>query len=283
MSWSGTVTCSHCYNRGHNKRKCPALTESILNDYKLWADGVRRHEDSPTQAEYHEGRAQHYRTMYIKRTKIDPATGEKVKNKTAKAERMKNITCGYCKAAGHTRRVCEAVKADYQVYLVETRQVREDAARRVRESGIGAGSMVAFKAHGYNSAGEWGTHTQLNYVKEYRWETCDAHSVSLPVMYVSHKNLHQLSNPYHVQSINFDALVTKMEEDGASTASLAGSVEPPDGWLDGSRTLKEAFPTQGGKYDKERHHNYSWPNDERKSVIRSLGLEEYYGMDTPNS
>jgi len=240
---------------------------------------VKRHEDSPTQAQYHRDRAEHFRTQYIKRTKIDPATGEKVKNKVAKAERMKNVTCGYCRDSGHTRRVCEAVKADYQVYLIETRHVREDAARRVRESGMGAGSMVAFKAHGYNSAGEWGTHTQLNYIKEYRWETCDSHSASLPVMYVSHKNIPRMSDPYLVQSINFDALLTKMEEDGASTASLAGSVEPPDGWLDGGKTLKEAFPTQGGKYDKERNYNYRYPNDDRKSVIRSLGLEEHYNMN----
>jgi hypothetical protein len=248
----------------------------------MWATSVKKYiaEGNKVQAEYHEGRAQHYRTMYIKRTKIDPATGEKVKNKTAKAERMKNVTCGYCQAAGHTRRICEAVKADYQVYLVETRQVREDAARRVRESGIGAGSMVAFMAHGYNSAGEWGTHMNLNYVKEYRWETCDSHSISLPVMYVSHKNIHRMHDPYHVQSINFDALVEKMESDStAPSASLAGSVEPPEGWLDGGKTLKEAFPTQGSKYDKERDYNYRWPHDARKQVIRSLGLEDHYNMD----
>ena len=279
MSWSGTVTCSHCYNRGHNKRKCPTLTESILNDYKTWADGAKRHkaDDNPVQVEYHSERAERYRIMYIKRTKIDPATGEKVKNKVAKAERMKNVTCGYCKNTGHTRRVCEVVKADYQVYLVETRQVREDAAKRVRESGIGAGSMVTFTARGYNSAGEWGSYVSLNYIKEYRWETCDAHSHSLPVMYVDHKNIHRLNDPYHTTSINFDSLMEKLtEQNTLTTASLAGSVEPPDGWLDGGKTLKEAFPTQGGKYDKERQYNYAWPDNDRQSVIRSLGLEEHY-------
>lgn len=282
MSWSGTVTCSHCYNRGHNKRKCPTLTESILADYKSWATSVKKYiaEGNKVQAEYHQGRAERYRTMYIKRTKIDPATGEKVKNKTAKAERMKNVTCGYCQQTGHTRRVCEAVKADYQIYLVETRQLRENVLAKVRESGIGAGSMVAFRAHGYNSAGEWGTHMDLNYVKEYRWDTCDSHSVSLPVMYVSHKNLHRMSDPYHVQTINFNALVEKMQEDSAApAASLAGSVEPPEGWVDGGRSLKEVFPTKGSKYDRQRQYNYAWPNDERKEIIRSLGLEENYRME----
>ena len=33
MSWSGTVTCSYCYKQGHNKRKCPELTEAIKNQY----------------------------------------------------------------------------------------------------------------------------------------------------------------------------------------------------------------------------------------------------------
>ena len=135
MSWSGTVTCSHCYNRGHNKRKCPTLTESILRDYKdhmaAAADALERNGEV---AVGYTQNAERYRVRYMKRTKIDPATGEKVKNKTAKAERMKNITCGYCQTTGHTRRVCEAVKADYQVYLVETRQLRENVLAKVRES-----------------------------------------------------------------------------------------------------------------------------------------------------
>ena len=33
MSYNGTVTCSHCYQRGHNKRKCPSLTEEIKGKY----------------------------------------------------------------------------------------------------------------------------------------------------------------------------------------------------------------------------------------------------------
>jgi hypothetical protein len=99
-------------------------------------------------------------------------------------------------------------------------------------------------------------------------------------MYVSHKNLHRMSDPYHVQTINFNALVEKMQEDSAApAASLAGSVEPPEGWVDGGRSLKEVFPTKGSKYDRQRQYNYAWPNDERKEIIRSLGLEENYRME----
>ena len=34
MSWSGTVTCSHCYTKGHNKRKCEQLTAQIKDQYE---------------------------------------------------------------------------------------------------------------------------------------------------------------------------------------------------------------------------------------------------------
>ena len=281
MSWSRTVTCSHCYKRGHNKRSCPSITEGLLQNYKdhlaAAADALERNGEV---AVGYTQNAERYRVQYMKRTGLDPDTGKKVKNKTAKAERMKNVTCGYCRATGHTRRICEAVKADYQVYLVETRQVRENALAAVKEAGIGAGSMIAFKANGYNSAGEWGPHIELNYIKGYRWETCDSHSQSLPVLYIGYKNLHRMHDPYHLQSITFDALVEKMkDEDTGPAASLAGSVEPPKGWADGGKTLKEAFPTQGSRYDKEREYSYSWPSDTRKEIIRSLGLEENYRMD----
>jgi len=282
MSWNGTVRCSHCYTTGHNKRKCPNLTQNILDHYTRHARGAEqaRIDGDEDSANDYAHSAELWRLKYIKRAKIDPATGKKVKNKTAKAERMKNVTCGYCGATGHTRRVCKAVKADYQVYLVETRQVREDALDKVREAGLGVGSMVAFQTRGYNSNGEWGTHMTLNYIKEYRWDDLHAHSLGLPVLFVDHKKMHQMSNPYHQHSISFASLAEKIAAtDGAPSPSLAGSIEPPEDWLDGGPGIKEAFPTQGNQYAKRRAHEYTWPNAARKQVIRNLGLDEYYPMD----
>ena len=62
----------------------------------------------------------------------------------------------------------------------------------------------------------------------------------------------------------------------APAPSLAGSVNPPDGWLDSGRSLKEAFPTKGSRSDKERPYEYRWPSDSKKEVIASLSLEEHY-------
>ena len=29
MSWDGTVRCTHCWNKGHNKRSCPELKQRL--------------------------------------------------------------------------------------------------------------------------------------------------------------------------------------------------------------------------------------------------------------
>ena len=289
MSWSGTVTCSHCYNRGHNKRKCPALTESILNDYKLWADGVKRHEDSPTQAQYHTERAEHYRTQYMKRTKIDPATGEKVKNKVAKAERMKNVTCGYCQDTGHTRRICEVVKRDKLVFIEESRRVRAGALENARETGIGVGSMLPIRTHGYHGPDqEWGTYTSLRYVKSVDWKAVTAAQAGL---WVHHVEAGKLASANQSRWTSRDKILNLRENFNEArsyaeslkqpepTASLIPSLDPPDGWLEcepSTIDIARRFPTTGGKYDKRRTHDYSWPSGETAQVIRDLGLEEHW-------
>ena len=289
MSWSGTVTCSHCYNRGHNKRKCPTLTEGILNDYKMWSEGVKRHEDSPTQAQYHRDRAEHFRTQYIKRTKIDPATGEKVKNKVAKAERMKNVTCGYCQLRGHTRRVCEVVKRDKLVFIEESRRVRAGALENARETGIGVGSMIPIRVSGYHGPDqEWGSYTSLRYVKSVDWNALTAARAGL---WVYHVEAGKLASANQSRWTSRDKILRLQENfkevrdhaelthEPEPVASLIPSLDPPDGWLDcepSTIDVAKQFPTTGGKYDKQRKHDYNWPSGETAQVIRDLGLEEHW-------
>ena len=289
MSWSGTVTCSHCYTRGHNKRKCPTLTESILNDYKMWSEGVKRHEDSPTQAQYHRDRAEHFRTQYIKRTKIDPATGEKVKNKVAKAERMKNVTCGYCRDSGHTRRICEVVKRDKLVFIEASRRCRVAAFEDAVNRGMGVGSMVPIRTHGYHGPdNEWGMYTSLRYVKSVDWKSVTS---ARPSLWVTHIEATKLAAPNQNQWTSRDKVAKMLEnfEDArgiaaaegqkAPPASLIPSLDPPDGWLEcepSTIDVADAFPTKGGKYEKQRQHTYSWPSGLTADVIRDLGLEEHW-------
>ena len=101
MSYNGTVTCSHCYKSGHNKRACPSLAAEIkrryeyqmseIEAYRAMSDAEieRTNTDRQWNIDYHTNKANSARELYIKRTKIDLATGERVSNKAAKAERMK--------------------------------------------------------------------------------------------------------------------------------------------------------------------------------------------------
>ena len=291
MSWSGTVTCSHCYTRGHNKRKCPTLTQSLLDDYKGWASSAKRFRanGNEVQAEYHEGRAERYRTEYIKRTKIDPATGEKVKNKVAKAERMKNVTCGYCRDTGHTRRVCEVVKLDKLVFIEASRRCRVAAFEDAVNRGMGVGSMVPIRTHGYHGPNqEWGHYTSLRYVKSVDWKSVTS---ARPSLYLTHVEATKLASADQHRWTSRDQIAKMLEnfEDArgiaaaegqkAPPASLIPSLDPPDGWLEcepSTIDVDDAFPTTGGKYDKQRQHTYSWPSGITADVIRDLGLEEHW-------
>ena len=184
MSWSGTVTCSHCYQRGHNKRKCEKLTEEIKDRYEGAASMAEKERAAGNEnhATRYEERAEHYRQQYLKRTKIDLATGEKVSNKAAKAARMKKVTCGYCKERGHTRRVCQHAKRDKQIFVEETRRMRIAALESARGLGIGVGSMIPIRSTGYDLDGQWSSDLlTLRYVQSVLWDDCHANRTALIV------------------------------------------------------------------------------------------------------
>jgi len=290
MSWSGTVTCSHCYQKGHNKRKCPRLTKEILDQYRSLEQSAKyaRTQGDQATADHFEHRSEHYRTAYLKRTKIDPATGEKVKNKTAKAERMKNVTCGYCTDNGHTRRTCEVVKRDKLVFIEESRRVRAGALADARETGIGVGSMIPVRAHGYNAEGKWGTHTTLRYVKSVDWYALTAARAGL---WVHHVDARKLASANQGRWTCRDKILKMLENfkeardyaeltrEPAPTASLIPSLDPPDGWLEcepSTIDVAAPFPTKGNKYEKQRDHKYAGPRGVTAEVIRDLGLEEHW-------
>ena len=76
MSWSGTVTCSYCYKKGHNKRKCPALSERIKDEYEgaISMANQERERGNENDAKWYQERAEAHRQQYIKLTMIDLAT-----------------------------------------------------------------------------------------------------------------------------------------------------------------------------------------------------------------
>jgi hypothetical protein len=239
--------------------------------------------------DYYLRQAERYRKEYMKRTKIDPATGEKVKNKVAKAERMKNVTCGYCSDRGHTRRICEVVKRDKLVFIEESRRVRAGALADARETGIGVGSMIPIRVSGYHGPdNNWGLHTSLRYIKNVDWNTVTS---SRPALWVHHIVAGKLASANQSRWTSRDKILRLQEnfneardyaealEQPAPPASLIPTLDPPDGWLDCAPStidVAKQFPTTGNKYEKQRNHNYEWPSGVTAEVIRDLGLEEHW-------
>ena len=293
MSYNGTVTCSHCYQRGHNKRKCPSLTEDIKGKY----DGnsrmavQEREAGNENDAQWYDDRAEHYRQLYLKRTKIDLATGEKVTNKASKAARMKNVTCGYCKDRGHTRRTCQHVKHDKQIFVEETRRMRIAALESARETGIGLGSMIPIRSTGYDLDGQWSSDIlTLRYVQSVLWDDCHANRTALIVKHIDARKLGAVNQSRYTSR---DQLTKLVQANGAAlryadaegqdlpVSSLVPTLDPPKGWLQPTEqslkaAIKQAFPTKGNDYVKSRNYEYSYPSGITKEIIEALGLQEHY-------
>ena len=293
MSWSGTVTCSHCYQRGHNKRKCPSLTEDIKGKYEgnSRMAAKERQAGNENDAEWYDTRAEHYRQLYLKRTKIDLATGEKVTNKAAKSARMKNVTCGYCQERGHTRRVCHHAKRDKQIFVEETRRMRIAALESARDLGIGLGSMVPIRSNGYDVSGEWRRDIlTLRYVQSVLWDECHANRTSLIVKHIDARKLGAANQSAYTSRDQLTKLVqandtalryAAAEGQDLPISSLIPTLDPPKGWLQPTEqslkvAIKQAFPTTGSRHTKQRDYEYSYPSGITKEIIEDLGLSEYY-------
>ena len=292
MSYNGTVTCSYCYKQGHNRRKCPELTEAIERQYIGHTLNAKQSREAGNihDAEWYEDRAEKKRQEYLKRTKIDLATGEKVTNKAAKAARMKKVQCGYCGKRGHTRRTCPAVKVDKQVFVEESRRVRIAALESAREVGIGLGSMIPIRSPGYQN-GEWrGDILTLRYVKSIEWDSCCAYRPNLTVKHVDARKLGAPNQSPHTSKDQIARLVqandtalryADAEGQDLPVSSLVPTLDPPKGWLQPTEqslaeAIKRQFPTSGTKHAKQRGYDFAYPSGITKEIIKDLGLTEHF-------
>ena len=292
MSWSGTVTCSHCYRQGHNKRKCPTLTEQIKDQYHGATSmaAKERAAGNESDAQYYDDRAENRRQLYMKRTKFDLATGEKVSNKASKLARMKNVTCGYCHGRGHTRRICPHVKNDKQVFVEQTRRERIVALEHAVNMGVGVGSMVPIRASGYDSDGEWRMHNQLRYIKSVDWDASVARRSALVVYHIDARKIADSNQHRWTSRDSLGNLIKALGEareyaltvdERPPMASLLPTLDPPAGWLEPSeKSMKEAirreFPTTGNKFNKSRNWQYKYPEGDTLEAIKALSLQEHY-------
>ena len=108
MSYNGTVRCSYCYNKGHNRRSCPQLKKYI--------------EENPSS----------YTAQTFKERK---AAGKK-------------RACSYCEKCGHNRKTCRDLKNDVDYYQTLCVEMRREVLEWLHKNGIGAGALVAYSRHG---------------------------------------------------------------------------------------------------------------------------------------
>jgi len=279
MAWHGTVTCSHCYQRGHNKRKCPQLTEELkqsydrqmryVEEYRTLTDEElkKRGEDREWNINYHTNKAEEARKAYLKRTKIDLATGKKVTNKAAKAERMKKVTCGYCGHTGHTRRVCQNAKNDYKIFVEHTKRVRAEWLEKAIASGFGIGSLAITEKRGYLPDGGYGPYTLTGLVSSIEWFSVNAHNPDASVFVMKTSDDMKGVTGYYRRGMG--ALPLSATKHSSYKIVPSGILpSPPDNWMDDMPTIKEVFDTT-----QERPWVYKWPDDQWHQALRDeLGL-----------
>lgn len=279
MSYNGTVRCSHCYQTGHNRRACPQLTQELkqsyerqmryVEEYRTATDGElkNRGEDREWNINYHTNKADEARKAYLKRTKIDLATGKKVTNKAAKAERMKKVTCGYCGHTGHTRRVCQNAKNDYKVFVERTKQVRAEWLEKAVTSGFGIGSLAIIEKRGYLPEGGYGTYTLTGLVSSIEWSNINAHNPDASAFVMKTSDDMKGVTGYYRRGM--PTLPLSATEHSSYKIVPSGILpSPPDNWMDDMPTIKEVFDTK-----QERPWVYKWAEDQWHQAIRDdLGL-----------
>ena len=105
MSYSRTVNCSYCYERGHNRRSCPHLKAYVENN-----------PDS-------------YRAKREKERRL----------------RMKNRVrrCSYCDGVEHNARTCTIKKEDKKRLVLALSVERKRFFEKMKAQGIGVGALFA--------------------------------------------------------------------------------------------------------------------------------------------
>ena len=296
MSWNGTVRFSYCYQTGHNRRGCEKLTLDVKEryesarasadnllamtdeEYKASAAGRRYACSREDLIRHYEAHADEHRKTYLKRTKIDLATGQKVTNKAAKAARMKNVRCGYCGNYGHTRRTCQNLKNDYLIWRTRTIEVRQEWLKDLTARGIGVGTMIIKEYTGYGGKdNSWGEHRAAGLVAGFNWNSINANTEGYSIVIRDNNTLagRRSYASWGTTSLAQIDYARRQQEAGRHrvdkyTILPTGSVpEPPAGWLsDDVPTITEEFPSKQKRDYEWKGYNRegSWQDKTREAL-----------------
>lgn len=130
MSYTGTVYCSYCRLKGHNRRGCPKRKEYIANN--------------PGS---HEAHCEEYQK---ERRKQSPRR------------------CSYCSQGGHTVRTCQEKKYDKIVLMRKLKRQRQEIKEHMIASGFGVGALVEVPEGYWTPATNLAMITQIDWLNSDR-------------------------------------------------------------------------------------------------------------------
>jgi len=283
MSYNGTVRCGYCYRTGHNARTCPQKAQMHKDRWQRYTDAATEYQQSDDQdsADYYVKEAQAEREKYERMTKTCIETGDKLKRKQTAGASLKKMKCSYCGKRGHTRRTCQNLKNDYEVYKHMSRVARRNFLKQYNETGAGIGSLVSVETwnHGASGNEEYAERKIMGMLTEINWAYIDCdHHVDAGVFFA--KTNFQLGGGRPGYRGGIDSLslctLTNAVRSGAPVGRNnvqvypSGSASlPPAGWMDTFKPIKEVFDPK-----QDRPWFYQYGNDESAQAAReALGIE----------
>ncbi len=143
-----TVTCGHCYEKGHNKGSC----EKRKVDLKA---NVETYSKQLAENKFRNSYDRECIERYLKHSK------EQLHKMETKGQNRK---CGYCSETGHTRRTCPERKSEVSRVTDETIDFRNRVAERLANDGFGPGALVKVR-HRHGEEPRLAVVTNINFVQ----------------------------------------------------------------------------------------------------------------------
>ena len=136
MSWNRTVTCSHCWEEGHNRAKCPTREQKI--------EELRKEDSNHVRVERYD----------------------------REQKRKKSRSCGYCGSSNknsksHNVRSCPEMKEHIEVEVDNNKIFRAIAYEHLKGTGLGTGALI--KSTDYINKG-YEAEPALGFVESIAWD-----------------------------------------------------------------------------------------------------------------
>ena len=247
MSYDGTVRCSYCGEKGHNRATCKHLEE-------------RMRELLETGTASQRGQAERY-----------------FDKKLAKSRRAKSRKCTYCGDTGHNRRTCNKLARHVNVYADMVYEARQKMLDNMIQYGMGPGALVSFIVRDWiDTARGWFNRDGIGIVTAMRLDSVTHNSLctndhgadnkakiwvegavdgekrqlwmDMPAKIVVSPDLDPDQRDYHERSAHFAAR--------ARILSPAPTVKEPDGFA--TWAASQEYAKRLSKDDKWTTHRLPW-------------------------